>query len=131
MIDLISTAYAQDAAGAAAAAEPSLLVQLAPLLIVFVIFYLIVIRPQSKRIKAHHAMLNTLNKGDKIVTGGGVQGTVKKVDEETALVEIANGVEIRVLKDTISAKSEDIPPIEQDNKTSESKSKNKKKKSKK
>lgn len=72
------------------------------LLLLFSIFYFILIRPQQKRIKAHQQMLGSLNKGVKIVTGGGIIGTVVKVEgDDIVLVEIAPNVKVRVAKGTI------------------------------
>ena len=78
------------------------LVQMFPLLAVFVIFYLIVMRPQSRRMKEHQNAIAAVKKGDEIVTGGGIRGKVTKVTDDEAEVEIAQGVKIRVVKSTIS-----------------------------
>ena len=75
---------------------------IAPWLLIFVIFYLLMIRPQQRRVKEHQAAIARVKKGDEIVTGGGVRGRVTKVIEEEAEVEIAQGVRIRVVKSTIS-----------------------------
>ena len=75
---------------------------IAPWLLIFVIFYLLMIRPQQRRVKEHQAAIAGVKKGDEIVTGGGVRGRVTKVSEEEAEVEIAQGVRIRVVKSTIS-----------------------------
>jgi preprotein translocase subunit YajC len=88
----ISTAYAQ-AAGGVEGGFATLL----PLVLIFVVFYFLLIRPQQKRAKNHRNMLAAVMRGDKVVTGGGIMGVVTKVvnDEELA-VEIAEGVKIRV-----------------------------------
>ena len=75
---------------------------IAPWLLIFVIFYLLMIRPQQRRVKEHQAAIAAVKKGDEIVTGGGIRGRVTKVSEEEAEVEIAQGVRIRVVKSTIS-----------------------------
>jgi preprotein translocase subunit YajC len=80
----------------------SFLVQMFPLLAVFVIFYLIVMRPQSRRMKEHQNSIAAVKKGDDVVTGGGIRGRVTKVTDDEAEVEIAQGVKIRVIKSTIS-----------------------------
>jgi len=73
------------------------------LLLLFCIFYFILIRPQQKRIKAHQEMLGSLNKGVKVVTGGGIIGTVVKTEgDDIVLVEIAPNVKVRIAKGTIS-----------------------------
>ena len=79
------------------------LIQMFPLLAVFVIFYLIVMRPQSRRMKEHQNAIAAVKKGDEVVTGGGIRGKVTKVIDEEAEVEIAQGVKVRVLKSTISS----------------------------
>ena len=94
----ISPAYAQ-ATGGADGGFTTLL----PLVLIFVVFYFLLIRPQQKRAKQHREMLGTVRRGDKIVTGGGIMGTVTKVvnDDELA-VEIAEGIKIRVQRSLIA-----------------------------
>ncbi|ACI98464.1 MULTISPECIES: preprotein translocase subunit YajC [Rhodospirillales] len=97
----ISTAFAQ---GAGAPAEPNALVSLLPLILIFVVFYFLLIRPQQKKMKEHKAMLEALRRGDRVVTGGGIVGTVVKVGPDDELtVEIAEGVRVRVIRGTVSA----------------------------
>ena len=99
---LISTAYAQAAGGAAGGGFD--FVQLAPLVLIFVVFYFLLIRPQQKKAKDHRAMLSTLRRGDRVVTGGGIIGTVSKVQgEEEVVVELAEGVRVRVVRSTIQS----------------------------
>ena len=95
----ISPAYAQ-AAGGADGGFATLL----PLVLIFVVFYFLLIRPQQKRAKDHRTMLAAVRRGDKVVTGGGIIGTVTKVvnDEEVA-VEIAEGIKIRVQRALIAS----------------------------
>jgi preprotein translocase subunit YajC len=90
----ISEAYAQTAA-AGGGAESSLL-SMAPLVLVFVVMYFIMIRPQMKKQKEHKAMIEALAKGDEVVVGGGVIGRVAKLGETFVHVEVANGVELQV-----------------------------------
>ncbi|HET9813890.1 MAG TPA: preprotein translocase subunit YajC [Sphingomicrobium sp.] len=89
-----------------ATAQPNgtmqLLLGIAPWLLIFVIFYALMIRPQQRRVKEHQAALAAVKKGDEVITGGGIRGRVTKVSDEEAEVEIANGVRIRVIKSTIS-----------------------------
>lgn len=94
----VSTAQAQDAA----APVPSPLSSFLPLIFIFVLFYFLLIRPQQKKFKAHQALLESIKSGDKIVTGGGIHGKVTKVDGPVVSVQIADGVEIKVEKSTIS-----------------------------
>lgn len=95
----ISPAYAQSLFGDGGSG----LVQLAPLLLIFVVFYFFMIRPQQQRTKQHRTMLDALRRGDRIVTAGGILGTVAKVvnDNEVA-VDIADNVRVRVVRSTIT-----------------------------
>ena len=79
------------------------LIQMFPLLAVFVIFYLIVMRPQSRRMKEHQNAIAAVKRGDEVITGGGIRGKVTKITDDEAEVEIAQGVKIRVVKSTISS----------------------------
>jgi preprotein translocase subunit YajC len=79
-----------------------LLMGILPWLLIFVIFYVLMIRPQQRRVKDHQAAIAAVKKGDDIVTGGGIRGRVTKVSDDEAEVEIAQGVKIRVVKSTIS-----------------------------
>lgn len=103
----ISTAYAQTAgAGDGALGMGGGLVQLLPIVAIFVIFYFLLIRPQQRKAKEHKALLSSVRRGDRVVTGGGILGMVTKVlDESYVQVEIAEGVKVKVLKSTIA----DIP----------------------
>ena len=78
------------------------LVGLAPWLLIFIIFYLLMIRPQTRRLKQHQATLAALKKGDEVITAGGIRGKVTKVTDDEAEVEIASNVRVRVIKSTIS-----------------------------
>jgi preprotein translocase subunit YajC len=79
-----------------------LLMGIAPWLLIFAIFYILMIRPQQRRVKEHQAAINAVKKGDEVITGGGIRGRVTKVGEDEAEVEVAQGVKIRVVKSTIS-----------------------------
>ena len=93
----ISPAYAQAADGA------STLTSLLPLVLIFVVFYLLLIRPQQKKMKNHRNMVAALKRGDRVVTAGGVIGTVSKVINDGELqVEISEGVKVRIVRGTIS-----------------------------
>jgi preprotein translocase subunit YajC len=97
---LISDAWAQ---AAPAAAQPSLMTQMLPLVLLLVVFYFLLIRPQMKRAKEHKNMLGSLAKGDEVVTSGGVIGKVREIGENLLVVEIADKVEIRVQKAAITS----------------------------
>jgi preprotein translocase subunit YajC len=79
-----------------------MLVGILPWLLIFVIFYLLMIRPQQRRVKEHQAAIAAVKKGDDVITGGGIRGRVTKVTDDEAEVEIATGVKVRVVKSTIS-----------------------------
>ena len=76
--------------------------QFFPFLLIFVIFYVLMIRPQQRRVKEHQAAIAAVKKGDEVITGGGIVGRVTKVMADQAEVEISNGVRIRVVKSTIT-----------------------------
>ena len=95
---------AHAAGGKSAAQNP--IAGFLPLILIFVIFYFLLIRPQQKKQKQHQAMLNSLMVGDEVVTGGGIYGKIDKIiDNNTFLIEIANGVKIKVTKSAIAAKA--------------------------
>ena len=97
----VSTAYAQTAAPAAGGAD--MIVQFLPLILIFVVFYFLLIRPQQKKMKEHKAMLESIRRGDRVVTGGGIIGIVTKVGPEDELqVEIAENVRVRCLRSTVN-----------------------------
>jgi|TARA_Y100000389_G_scaffold167870_1_gene173258 preprotein translocase subunit YajC len=81
--------------------ESSGIGQFIPLILIFVIFYFFLIRPQQKKVKEHKAMVESLKKGDKIVTSGGIIGTISRViDNDKVEVEIADNVTVEVVKGT-------------------------------
>jgi len=94
----ITPAYAQAGGGGDA------LTSFLPIILIFVIFYFLLIRPQQKKMKAHRQMLGEVKRGDRVLTGGGILGTVTKVKEESdeVTVEIADGVRVDILRGTIS-----------------------------
>lgn len=99
---LPSSALAQIASGEDLA-QGSPYASLLPLVFIFVIFYFLLIRPQQKRMKEHEAMIAAVAKGDQVVTAGGIVGKVTRVDAgETLTVEIASGVEVAVVKTTLT-----------------------------
>ena len=77
-------------------------VQLFPLLLIFVVFYLFLIRPQQKRAKEHEAKINAVQKNDEVVTAGGLMGKVTKVADDYVEVEIAPNVRVKAVKSTIA-----------------------------
>jgi preprotein translocase subunit YajC len=79
-----------------------MLIGILPWLLIFVIFYVLMIRPQQRRVKEHQATIAAVKKGDEVITGGGIRGKVTKVSDDEAEVEIASGVKVRIVKSTIS-----------------------------
>ncbi len=99
----ISSAYAQTAPAAAGAGDMfSSLSGMLPLVLMFVVLYFVMIRPQMKRQKEHKAMLEALAKGDEIVTAGGVAGKIAKMGDSYISLEVAAGVEIQVQRSAIA-----------------------------
>jgi preprotein translocase subunit YajC len=95
----ISQAYAQGGGGSGA----DMFTQLLPLILIFVVFYFLLIRPQQKKAREHREMLAGVKRGDRVITGGGIIGLVTKViGDNEVQVEIADGVRVRVAKSTIS-----------------------------
>ena len=76
-----------------------------PLIFIFIIMYFVMIRPQQKQLKEHRALLAALKKGDDVVTQGGVLGKIHAVTDKIVTLEVANGIRIRVLKNSIQGKS--------------------------
>jgi len=101
---MIGLAYAMGTPpGGAAGGGQSAITSLVPLIIMFAIFYFLLIRPQQKKAKEHKALLESLKKGDKVVTAGGMHGKVFAVEESVVTLEVANGVNIKFNKGHIAA----------------------------
>ncbi len=98
----ISEAYAQ-AAGAPGAGGFESLQQFLPLVLIFVVFYFLLLRPQQKKMKAHREMVSQLRRGDRVLTQGGIVGQIAKVlNDAEVSVEISEGVRVRVMRSAIS-----------------------------
>ena len=95
----IASAYAQ---GGGAAGGSDFFVQILPLLLIFVVFYFLLIRPQQKKMKKHRDMVANLQRGDKVITGGGLYASVAKIEDDAVIREIANGVRVKAARHTIS-----------------------------
>ena len=95
---LIASAYAQDAAP-----QGGGLMSFLPLIIIFVIFYFLLIRPQMKRAKEHRALVAGLAKGDEVVTNGGLLGKIRDVGDTFLTVELAENVEIKLQKHAVAS----------------------------
>ena len=100
---LISSAFAQTAPAATTGGGDlmSSLTGMLPLVLMFVVLYFVMIRPQMKRQKEHRAMIDTLAKGDEIATAGGVLGKVTRMSEGTLHIEVANNVEIQIQRSAV------------------------------
>jgi len=95
----ISQAWAQGTGGGSG----DFLVQLFPLVLIFVVFYFLLIRPQQAKVRAQREMLSGVKRGDRVVTGGGIIGLVTKVISDNEVqVELAEGVRVRIIKQTIT-----------------------------
>jgi preprotein translocase subunit YajC len=104
MLNLINLAQAQEATSEVTSKPQSVLMNLLPLVLIFAVFYVFIIRPQNRKLKEHQRMIKAIGKGDKVVTGGGIVATVIKVEPESNLLhlEIADQVKIKVRWDTIT-----------------------------
>jgi preprotein translocase subunit YajC len=100
-MSLISSAFA---AGPQAAESP--IMQFLPMIVIFALFYLLLIRPQQKKAKETKQMLSALNKGDEVMTQGGFAGRISKISDQFVSLEIAAGVEIQVARAAITGKLE-------------------------
>ena len=98
----ISNAYAQAVPAAPGADLASTFTSMLPLVLMFVVLYFIMIRPQMKKQKEHKAMVEALAKGDEVVIAGGVLGRVSRLGESYLHVEVANGVELQVQRGSVA-----------------------------
>jgi len=97
---LITPAYAQ---GSLLGGDGGMIVQLLPFVMIFVIMYFLILRPQQKRVKAHQEMVKNVRRGDTVVTSGGLVGKVTKVvDNDQVEVEIADGVRVRQMRQMLT-----------------------------
>jgi len=105
----ISEAFAQDAAGGAGGGLAGLL----PLVLIFVVFYFLLIRPQQKKMKEHKEMLGNVRRGDKIVSAGGIIGTVVKVNDanDELTVEIAENVKVKMRRAMVAENLAKTEPV--------------------
>ena len=99
---LYSTITMISASAAAPSGGISPFIGILPWIAIFVIFYFLLIRPQQRRAKEHAATIGAVQKGDEVITSGGIRGKVTKVSDDEVEVEIAQGVKVRVVKSTLS-----------------------------
>lgn len=105
---MLGLAFAMGApAGGQAAGGQSALMNLVPLVFMFAIFYFLLIRPQQKKAKEHRALLDSLKKGDQVVTAGGMHGKVTALDESIVTLEIAQGVNVKINRGFIASLKKD------------------------
>lgn len=113
LINLINDVYAMGPSqgGEQAGGIQNFLISILPLVLIFVIFYLLLIRPQQKRAKEHKQMIDNLKKGDKVITAGGIYGVIDSVGIETLTVKIGENMKVKIGKGHIlslrSASDED------------------------
>ena len=95
---MFNFAFAQSAA----TQQPSMIASFMPLILIFIIFYFLLIRPQQKRVKQHKEMVNSLKVGSLVVTSGGIAGKVVKLNDDIFItVNISNNVDVKIKRDTI------------------------------
>ena len=82
--------------------QPSLFASFIPLILIFIIFYFLLIRPQQKKAKEHKILLDSIKRGDQILTSGGMIGKVIKADANELTVEISNNVNVKIFRSTVS-----------------------------
>lgn len=105
---MFALAYAMAApAGGATGGGASPFTQFLPLVLMFAIFYFLLIRPQQKKAKEHRALLDTLKKGDQVVTAGGMHGKVSAIDDQVVTIEVAPGVNVKFNKGFIASVKKD------------------------
>ncbi len=95
----VAVAYAADSS---AKANP--LFSMAPMILIFVVFYFLLIRPQQKKAKAHKELLSRIEKGDTAVTNGGIYGRVTSTSEDTIMMEIADNIRVKVARNAIATR---------------------------
>ena len=94
---MFNPAYAQSAAQ-----QPSMFASFIPLILIFLVFYFLLIRPQQKKQKEHKILLDSIQRGDEILSSGGILGKVIKVDNDKLTVEISKGVHVTIIRSTVA-----------------------------
>jgi preprotein translocase subunit YajC len=108
---MITPAYAQGVGGV----SPELMYQLLPFVLIFVIMYFLILRPQQKRAKSHQEMVKNLRRGDTLITSGGLVGKVTKVvDDDQVEIEIADGVRVRQVRSMVADVRAKTEPVKDD-----------------
>lgn len=102
---LVSNAWAQAAAEGSPQLNP--IISFLPFILIFVVFYFLLIRPQQKKAKERQAMIEALQKGDKVVTSGGLIGTITNLGPKIITIQVAEGVRVKILRANIETLKED------------------------
>jgi preprotein translocase subunit YajC len=105
-------AHAMGATGANGGAQGNPIGAFVPLILMFAIFYFLLIRPQQKKAKLHREMIGNLKIGDRIVTNGGLYGTIVRMNEQTLILEIAEKVQVEMLRNTVADKADAFAKLE-------------------
>ena len=113
---MISTAFAMGASGGAAGGQAGGLAGFLPIIILFAIFYFLLIRPQQKKAKEHRDMISNLKKGARIISSGGIYGTIISIDDTTIGLEIAEKVKIKISRGNVAALITDNEPAQKSDK---------------
>ncbi len=98
-----TVAVAQGVEGGGASQQPSALEQFMPFILIFIVFFFFIIRPQQKRAKAHKDFLLQMKRGDSVLTSSGIFGTIAGLTEKFVTLEVADGVQLRILKAQIAS----------------------------
>ena len=106
--------HCQMLAQTAGAGETSIIQMFLPLILIFAVFYFLLIRPQQKKMKEHNALLEAIRRGDRIVTGGGIVGTVARVNDNELLVDISENVRVTVMRRTVADVLSKTEPVAND-----------------
>ncbi len=104
MLTFVTTVWAQGTGGAPAASQSTggMLISFFPFVLIFIVFYFLLILPQQRKAKKHRAMLESLKKGERILTSGGMLGTVAAVNNKVVTIQVADNVRIKIRKEYIS-----------------------------
>ena len=99
---MLSIAYAMSGQSQAAAGQPSPVASFMPIILIFIVFYFLLIRPQQKKQKEHKEMLKSLKKNDEIVTNGGIHGTIVNIKNGTMVLRVDDNTRIEVQKESVA-----------------------------
>jgi preprotein translocase subunit YajC len=125
---LVASAWAQDAAAPATAggsSSTSMLMNFLPLVLIFAVFYVLIIRPQQKKMDEQQKMIKALRKGDRVITTGGIHGKITKLDgDDNLIVEIADNVNIKVTRSFVQGLEAKTVPAAPTNDTEDMEKKN-------